>query len=345
MDAFWFKNNIRRYKLKCGNFTFHINTHLQNVNVHAFDQIIPNDDLPYYDIVIWIDKDLDGFYIHEFNKAMDYGTIFFPDNIKEFHRILDNNGIVHIDSGSRINKFAYLDETVYACFPYPSDNFYLSYCPNKKEVFIIGNEIVLERILIDFLSVTAKILPLHCGSVAIGDKAFLFLGESKSGKTSTILKLMDVGTKFISDDILFIYENQVVRHGSYINVRNDYLPINLRSFSTDISQKFSHINIFDLKQSLGYQLGQKSEIAGVFMISPMSYSQLYKYQLFPMIPHESIWCSALLGSNYRDIGKFVNESKSFYYDFLRQAHIIKIDFLNYGTYVNYLYSLLKSIIV
>lgn len=334
------KNDINKYQIKCGNFTFNINTHMQCVNEAAFDQIIANPMIPHFEVNIWIEKKIDTDHL---NACMENGINFIPPQIVKLYDILDCNGIPHIPSNKRINRFSDLNGMVYARFPYITDNFYLTYRPRTQEIFIVGDEVTLERIIIDFLSITAQMTPLHGGCVTINNNSFLILGESKSGKSSLILKLMDLGAEYIADDILFIHNNEVIRQGSYMGIRNDFLPQKLKSlYLGKSSEHYSYINIFEMEKALGYRLGKRSTISDIFMIHPMEYSKLATCQLFPMIPHESIWCTDVLDFDFCNIEKNIQESKKFYLNMLKKSHNIKINFNDFDKYSKGLYNRLHD---
>jgi hypothetical protein len=337
MHTIWNKNDIRTYQIECGNFTFWIHTHLTNINEHAFDNIIANDALPHYDIVIWIDMDNKKKYIDKFNMFSDEGIDFFPDSIRNLYDSLDNNSLLHGEPNNHVNRYSLLNNIVYARFPYDSDDFYLSYQQGQNEIFIIGDEITLERVIVDFLSMTVKILPLHAGCVKIGRRTLVILGKSQSGKTSLVLKLMSLGAEYISDDILFIIGNKVFRHGSYIAVRRDFLLDQLQTLNNHMkSDNIVYLNISDLKKAK-YKFEEQSEIADILMLHPMDYSSLPGYQLFPAVPHDSAWCIDLLGSDYRDLNAFVGKSKEYYYDLLKNTHNLKIDFSDFDKYAKDLF--------
>ena len=53
------KKYVNTYEIQCGNFLFHIHTHLKSINLNAFEQIIANPSIPNFEINIWIDKNID----------------------------------------------------------------------------------------------------------------------------------------------------------------------------------------------------------------------------------------------------------------------------------------------
>ena len=56
------KKYVNTYEIQCGNFLFHIHTHLKSINLNAFEQIIANPSIPNFEINIWIDKNIDRFF-------------------------------------------------------------------------------------------------------------------------------------------------------------------------------------------------------------------------------------------------------------------------------------------
>ena len=326
------KNHIKKYRVSCGNFLFNIYTHMRNINLNAFENIHANPNIPKFEINIWIDKKNS---ISQFNCKYEKVVEYVPQKLMEFYNLLDSYSIPHIPMNKRINRFYNVHGLIHADFPYITDKFCLEYYPGKHEVWVVGDEITLERIIIDFLSVTAKIFPLHGSCIKIRDKTVLLLGESKSGKSSLVLKLMNMGAEFYSDDILFIYDNEVVRCGSFIGMRNEYLPLEMKRLTGGRrSQEYTYLNVYELASKHEYRLGNRSSVSEIFMISPIEYARLNLYQMFPMIPHESMWCADVLDYHMNFIERQIYESKEFYYSYLKNSKNIRVDFSNIDEFCN-----------
>lgn len=68
---------------------------------------------------------------------------------------------------------------------------------------------ILERVVfpIHLLLHSPNLVPLHGGAILFSKLAYVFLGESGAGKSTTVLELLKRGAKIISDDLVFIDTN------------------------------------------------------------------------------------------------------------------------------------------
>ncbi len=75
--------------------------------------------------------------------------------------------------------------------------------------FHISIEYLLLRLLTPFL-IDSGVMPFHCGCCEVNNKGIVLVGSSGAGKTSLILRLMEGGGKFISDDVSLLSEREAL---------------------------------------------------------------------------------------------------------------------------------------
>ena len=116
----------------------------------------------------------------EFYNSCKDKNIFVPDELAIFYEQCNKKLEHKYSLKNKFNKYYKDKDNIFLCFNYITDKFYIYYKYGINEIFIIGNEKSLERIILDFLTVSSIILPIH--SLAVKTKGGLgicILGESR----------------------------------------------------------------------------------------------------------------------------------------------------------------------
>jgi hypothetical protein len=82
----------------------------------------------------------------------------------------------------------------------------IAYCELQTTRQAVGFEGLIERVVLPlyFLFEAPEVVGVHGGSVAIGDEAWIFIGDSGAGKSTTARVLVERGAGLIADDMTLI---------------------------------------------------------------------------------------------------------------------------------------------
>ncbi len=336
MNFVWNKANAFNYKVCIGNYMFNINTHKENFRVPTHKEVEFDNNIPILNITIWIDENEE--YIEKIKQNIDIGEEYLPESIiKSYNYLnLDSNKMKN-----RINKYVILNDVIYVHFRFPCEDFFLIYSLNSTEIFIVGNEIYLERIIIDFISLTSKTLPLHAGCFTFKDTCFLLLGTSNSGKTGVVLKMLKKGASYISDDIVYYKDGNAIRCCDYISIRKEYIDSELSDKVCFEKANKCYLYINDIEEKLKFNIKDKSKISQIILISPMKNENLLPTELFPIFARDSMWCMDIVGKQLPSIENIIYSSTQYYNELLKKSNV-KVMNINYLDYEKSVYEYFEN---
>ena len=250
-----------------------------------------------------------------------------PNELIEFYKNI-NKYFFYQHAPNKYNTYYQYNEDVYAYFSYTTDDFCLKYSYTDNNIYIVGTMLNLNRVLLDLITVSRKVLPIHASAVSYKDKAIGMLCESGKGKTTLLIKLLEKGYGFISDDVLFVEEDIAYRVSNTISFRKKY-PNN--KYLEEIANQYDNekINI-DLKQhadNLNFKLSNNANSFILYVISDLEYIDVRDMrQPYPCIAHESFW--AMRFFDMRDSSKLINDSFQYLSYLVKNCECIKVDFQN-----------------
>ena len=163
--TFFEKINKRHYNSPLvsflGNYRFNIySTHSSKLKLAFNNDIKPNKNFPIVDINIYLIekgilyKNIIEYCTTSYDKFSPY---FIEDFYKELNKALEKNYSLK----THVNRYYIKNSNIFACFPYSSDNFYIHFSYNDNNIYLLGNENNLNRIILDFLTVSSEYLPFH----------------------------------------------------------------------------------------------------------------------------------------------------------------------------------------
>lgn len=293
-------SNKKIYKYKIGNFQFNIYTSLK-IKLF-FNEINPNIDLKEKIIInIYLENNLK--LMKNFLKYCDENKDkeFVPIELEYFYKKINEKLTYKHNIANHINKYYKIGNDILAIFPYVSDNFLLKYNELNNDIYIIGNNENLNRIILDFLSVSRTMLPLHASSVARNDTAIVLISDSCGGKTSILVKLLEIGYDFLSDDSMFFEKSGVYRVSNSLYFRRKF-PNNYK-FS-EIAKKNEkekiHVDMEKASTEFGFGLAEKASKLKVYVLKKdKTVCRIENMkQPFPCIDKQSFWCIKYIEKNY-----------------------------------------------
>ncbi len=310
---------------KIGNFIFNIYSYFPYKNV-SFNKIPKNQKYDNIEInihVIRLDNKAKRFIKYCKNEYMQFDSMSLQVFYDSLNKYLDKC----YDLKSHINKYYRRGKKVFAIFPYTNDNFYIHYSYDNNNIYLIGNEDNLDRIILDFLTSSSEILPLHSSAIGINETALCILSDSGCGKTSLMLKLLEKHFQFITDDSLFSINNKVYRVSNIINVRKNFAEnkiiddyIKKKISKNTYQEKFS-INLSYFKNNIGFELGN-SYSNKKYLYIKKEHCNLKEEEHnvikimkepFPSISHQSYWCFHYITNNYlKKIPNIVKDSINYW---------------------------------
>lgn len=327
-----------KYNWKIGYMLFEIytyNSKLKNPFNNALK--IENKELSQTNIKIYLINN-----IYEVKRLVSFcdknWKLIIPKEIQYFYKSINDNLIYKIDYSNHVNKYYQNDNEIIAYFPYPSDNFLLHYSYSSNIIKLYGNEMNLYRVLIDFLTINNKYLPLHSSCVKNENEVICLLGDSGCGKTSFTIKLLEKGFKFISDDSLFATDKEILQVNKIIGIckkfpNNDLIEKLLENYNQDkVYLDVSKIGKISKFNSYRFS----SNPLFIFLAKNNSWKGLkYMKEPFPSISHHSFWCLHYFVKENQEkwIENRVEESFLFWDDKLKNIKTISIDFNNFENYI------------
>ena len=229
---------------------------------------------------LWYTPDFDGACRIRFDEAISNLEPVVPDVIKEFYNTLECEHVVFLPPEEHINKYYYAEGIWYIDFPYTTDRFFIKCIPAEKTVYICGKPTCLERILTDLFAISGKRLPIHGSAVSINGEATCFLGNSNSGKSSILLKLLEKGYSFIADDMLIIDNGIAYSTESFFSV-----------YANDDESSKSKFDI----SGTHYKREESAAVTHVYCLTDRFGNPFLQW--FPSVARQSFWWLLLLPLN------------------------------------------------
>lgn len=266
-------------------------------------------------------------------------NLCIPEELQNFYECMNKYLNKKIKFSNHVNKYYQKNNEIVAWFPYPSDNFLLHYFYGKNIIILYGNKMNLERILLDFMTVTNTYLPLHASSVQKGNKVIGLLSESGGGKTSLVLQLLQKDFSFVADDSLFANQNTVIPVSDIISVRKSFPnhPIIKKVVSSHKEEKiFIHLREIT-------KIAKPSRLASctdwkfyLLQKQKSSWQGLANMEEpFPAISRHSFWCLHYFVPEHQKqfIENKIGKSFSFWEKKLEKIEPISINWQYFEEYV------------
>ena len=322
--------NKKLYSRNLGNFVFNIYSSLPNIEI-SFNEIPPNENLKQNIIInIFIENDeqLRKKYLELFKN--NHNNYFYPEELVYFYQTLNNKLVYQREITKHDNKYYKINDDIFAYFPYISDNFLFKYSRINNDLYIIGNNNNLNRIIEDFLSISRKILPLHASCVEKNNNAIGLISDSNGGKTSILIKLLEKGYNFVGDDSLFFEDYKAYRVNNTLCFRKRY-PNNtvLEEISRNSKEEKIHVDVNKVSNKIGFGLSINKNPIQLINLGNTCKTLEEMRQPFPVIANHSFWCTQYITNNYSEyIDKLLAYSLLEGNVLLKKAKNIAIDFNN-----------------
>lgn len=329
------QNYQNTYKLRIGNYNFNIITS-KKLDLSNYINIEKNENLEQVNLNIYLEnsEELKNEFLNECKNMKK----FIPNDINLFYSELSKTMNKTYTSENLYNKFYTNGLENYYCFEYVTDNFYVYFKKNDNKIIIIGDENNLERIIVDFLTVSNIFLPLHAIAVAKNSREGLgFLGESGSGKTSLMIKLMEKDYSFLTDDALFMNkDNNFIRVNNSFSFRKKYSNnIKLQQYCKNINKDKITINLNLAKHLIKFKFIGKIEGYEFYKLNNVKKIQELN-EPFPCISKNSFWClDFIVKKNKKEyINNLITNSVNEWNKIITNSQYIKIDFENFDKFTN-----------
>lgn len=246
-----------------------------------------------------------------------------------YNQVLQKNEMI----SKHINQYYQKGKDTFAYFPYSTDQFFLHYSQNTSTFYLYGKEESLYRIIFDFLTINAPLLPLHASGVGMGENAGILVSESGCGKTSILIKLMQNKACFLADDSVFTNEKKVFRVSDQLSIRKEF-PNDPKIKKIVQSHKEDKVGI-NIKQEasyLGFSLSHTAYEKQKFFIlqkENRKWEGIKKcIEPFPCLNHHSFWCMNYVVKDHKKawVTRLLQDSCGFWEEKLKQAYPILVDF-------------------
>ena len=260
------------------------------------------------------------------------GEQYTPDELNIFYNELNNLLDKNLKIENHVNKYYKYKNYLFAYFPYITDNFVLQYTNKYNYIKIYGNVNNLYRILLDFLTINQRYLPLHASSISKNNHSFSFIGESGGGKTSFLIKLLQKNYKFLADDSVFANNFKIFPTNYFLSVRKDF-PNHPEINQITKNHKEEKVFIDIEKEVSSILLSNSINISKntFYIIKPKEkkWEGISKMnEPFQAISHHSFWCTRFLIK--KDVDNWIeNKLRSsilFWEDKTKNAKEIVINF-------------------
>ncbi len=301
-DYFKVSKNLKKKTYNIDNFTFNIYSSMDNFDVYINDleknTNITND----IELNIYVEKNSN--IIKRFEEIYEQNKKFYPDELKCFYEIINEKFIYKHNIENHPNKYIKIKNNIYCYFKYIDDNFYLKYSYDDNNIYLCGNNENLNRILLDFISISQEVLPFHGSGITYKKQAYGLISDSKCGKTSILIKLLGNKCDFLTDDSLFIKNKKAYRVLNELSFRKEY-PNNkfLEEFSKNIDNEKISINMQKYHNNIGCNLAKHKKIDNLFMLQKdidKTKSILDIRQPFPVISKHSFLFLHYITNNFEN---------------------------------------------
>ena len=318
-----------QYNWKIGIYSFNIYTRKTKLNMPFHYLNFRNDKK--IEIKIFLNENtLEKDKIISFCK--EKGEEYIPEELDIFYHKINKLLKINLKIKDHINKYYKYKNYLFAYFPYSTDNFVLEYSNKFNYIKIYGNSNNLYRLILDFLTISQRYLPLHASAISKNNHSFSFIGESGGGKTSFLIKLLQKNYKFLADDSIFANNFKIFPTNYFLSVRKDF-PNHpeINKMIKNHKEEKIFINI-------------EKEVSSILLSDPINISKNNFYIIkpkekkwegitkmkepFPCISHHSFWCTRFLIK--KDLNKWIekklNDSILFWENKTKNIEEITINF-------------------
>lgn len=333
---------MNTYIYRIGSFTFEIYSRIE-IDFFPFNTFIENNCLSKIHITIHLD-DRD-FLKKEFIEKCQNLKSIVPNELEIFYTEI--NQLLHKkrNINDHCNNYYTDGNNVFACFNYVTDNFFLKYSYINNEIYLYGNRYNLFRIILDFLSVSSTILPLHASAISRNNQGFCLMGNSKSGKTSILLKLLQRDFEFIADDSVFVNNDKIIRVSNSISIRTDVTPPVFQPLGDEVNEKFNFI-----VDKINCKVSDSATINKVIVLKKQSDEQcklLDMYEPIPLISNHSFWCLHYVAKENKKeyISVLLTRSLTYWQEKIDNICYIDVDFSDFGGFIDNFCDYLNNLIL
>ncbi|MBQ9934372.1 MAG: hypothetical protein IJO70_00820 [Lachnospiraceae bacterium] len=208
-------------------------------------------------------------------KAPQYYEVKeIPSVLCEFYSVLEELQINFTPPNLHCNSWWVEDDYICGYFPYETDRFLLKINPYELLILIYGNELNLNRVILDILSCFATVPPLHGAAVRIDNRTIIMLGQSGCGKTRVMKYFMEHGATYIADEEIFWMDGNIFCCGR-IMIEKDGRPSLYAQKYAESDTTFPVTDIFLLTSDV-----DKDSLPA----------------LLPVIARQSFWAQVLIDS-------------------------------------------------
>lgn len=314
-----------------GNYQFTIYTYLDHLNFpFEAESILPEQTLISITIIMdelekgkekWMELTENGW-----KRSIPEDIAIF---YQTYNQVLQKNEMV----SKHINQYYQKGKETFAYFPYSTDQFFLHYSQDTSIVHLYGKEESVYRIIFDFLTIKAPLLPLHASGVGVGEKAGILVSESGCGKTSILIKLLQNKACFLADDSVFTNEKKVFRVSDQLSIRKEF-PNDPKIKQIIQSHKEDKVGINIKKEAsyLGFSLSHSAYEKQNFFILQKE-ERKWKgikqaIEPFPCLNHHSFWCMNYVVKDHKKawVTRLLQDSCGFWEEKLKQGYPIYVDF-------------------
>lgn len=332
---------MNTYIYEIGSFIFEVNSTIE-IDCFPFNTFIENNCLSKIHISIHLDDS--DFLKKEFLEKCQNLKSIIPSELEIFYTEI--NQLLHKKRNSKehCNKYYTDGDHVFACFNYVTDNFCLKYSYTNNDIILYGNQYNLFRIILDFLSVSTTILPLHASALSRDNQGFCLIGNSKSGKTSILLKLLQRDFEFIADDSVFVNNDKIIRVSNSISIRTDVTPPVFQTLGVEVNKKVNFI-----VDKINCKVSDSATINKVIVLKKRSdeqYGLLDMHQPFPLISHHSFWCLHYLAKENKKeyITDLLSRSLSYWQEKIDNICHIDVDFSDFEAFIDNFCAYLNNLV-
>ena len=277
--------------------------------------------------------------------------LYIPDELSIFYEGINKVCNKNFSLENHVNKYYKYKDILFAHFPYVTDNFLIKYSQDYDIIEIYGNENNLYRVMVDFLTISEKILPLHASSVSKYNNSFSFLGESGGGKTSFLIKLLENRYDFLADDSLFVRDDKLIPVNYELSVRRKYPnhPEIRKIVNNHIEEKIL-INIERELSSIS--LSKEVDVRNNYFFGILGNDENWNSLVnmeepFPCIAHHSFWATKFLVK--KNIKFWINEkiltSLRYWNNISKNIKFFKIDFNRFEDEVEEFDNYIKKVVL
>lgn len=330
------------HKMQIGNIRINIYTNRKNLKLPYFP---PTQKTIEKDIIIYLEENT-----KEKEKILkncqNTWKFYYPKEIVNFYEVLNKKLVLKINLDNHVNCYYKKENEIIAYFPYSTDNFLLKYSYDNNIIKLFGKPINLYRILTDFINVENEYFPLHASCVQKEGNVIGIMSASGGGKTSLVLKLIQKGYEFVSDDSLYMSKNKIIPVSDIIAVSKTFPnhPLIEEETKKHKEEKIL-IHLEEIIQNISLRKIKDYKTIRFFSIEKVktNWNGLEDIkEPFPCISHHSFWCLHYFETKNQKSFIETKMNKSFIF-WQKQIQKIKPIYLDFNNFENSIEKILKEI--